>query len=223
MGTAVEDEIIIPTSGGYDSRETVGTASLSSSRYLPPISGPTSMVNPVAFAPGRAKLLMRPSPLGYLPSQLLHDLADDELRRLVLGQEEAPEVFADQPEHDQLNAGEYQDRDEDRSPADRDTWAHEPLDDDGDPEDQADTARGHAEQRAQSQRRHREVHEHVEPESDELSHGVGGATVPALGVGRGEHANVPGAAQHEPVDVGIRPAVFQDFLHREPGQALEAR
>src|SRR3972149_5303138 len=45
-------------------RDTRGTASLSSSRYLPPISGPAIRDSPVRFPPGRPNLSMSPDPIG---------------------------------------------------------------------------------------------------------------------------------------------------------------
>src|SRR5215471_5554037 len=45
-------------------REALGTASLSSSRYFPTISGPAPNATPVTLPPGRARLATIPTPTG---------------------------------------------------------------------------------------------------------------------------------------------------------------
>src|SRR5215813_1536474 len=105
----------------------------------------------------------------------LHDLPHHELRRLVLCEEEPAEVLAEQAQYHELHAREEHHGHDHRSPADREAGPHQALHQCLEPQAEPKHATRQPHHRAHPEWHHREVHEHVEPEAEQLPRRVVGA------------------------------------------------
>lgn len=127
----------------------------------------------------------------------------------------AADVFAHEPEHDELDAGKDDDADVKRGPARGQVHAEKLFEQAPHGHDQAETRDAKPEHGGKPQRRDGEVDEHGQPQADELEKRVAGLARLPVAVLHEHLADVVRGAQDQSVHVGGRTGVTDDLLHQE--------